>query len=284
MGKADYDVVISSHHAFAGSNRLADGGVHLCYVHSPARYVWTPELDSRGSSPALTVARSALKQIDRRAAQRLTSIAANSTAVADRIRRFWDRDARVIHPPVDTEFFAPGDADHAMTLPEGFLLGFGRWIPYKNLDIVIKVAELVQRPAVIAGGGPEGDRLRQLAAAARVPVTVIESPSQVEVRELLRRAAVLIFPTDEDFGIIPVEAQACGTPVVAPARGGALETVVDGRTGALTDSLSAAALADEVDRAVGLDAAAIRQHAMSFSYVRFEAETRTWVAEYTDVA
>ena len=164
-----YDLVISSHHAFAASNRLASSrGANLAYVHTPARYIWTPELDGRGRSPLLVPVRGALKHVDRGYVDRLTGIAANSRAVADRIATFWGREAEVVHPPVDTEFFSPGrDDDVELDLPKQFLLGFGRWIPYKNLETVIRVAEQVGMPAVIAGRGPQKEQLLAMAARRR---------------------------------------------------------------------------------------------------------------------
>ncbi|WP_345711320.1 glycosyltransferase, partial [Kineococcus glutinatus] len=248
LGTPGYDLVVTSHHAFAAANRLTRDGAHLAYVHSPARYVWNPELDGRGSSPALAPARRLLGAVDRRAAARLTAVAANSAEVARRVERCWGRPATVVHPPVDVEFFGardPGDRE-PLDLPDGYLLALGRWVPYKEHALVIEVAELLRRPAVIAGSGPLAAALRARAASASVPVTVVEAPDRERVRELHRRAGALVFPAHEDFGIVPVEAMAAGTPVVALGRGGAAETVVDGRTGALVAEHRAAAYAEAV--------------------------------------
>jgi len=167
LGAGGYDLVISSHHAFAHANRLAaPNGVHLCYVHSPARYVWSPEIDRRGANPALKPIRAALKNIDRRLAQQVTAYAANSSAVADRIHRFWRREALIIPPPVRVEFFGErptGDRTR------DYVLGVGRWIGYKNLHMVVKAADLAGMPVKIAGRGPDSSRIRAAAAAARVP-------------------------------------------------------------------------------------------------------------------
>ena len=279
IGRGSYDLVISSHHAFAASNRLASSrGVNLAYVHTPARYIWTPELDGRGRSPLLVPVRGALKHVDRGYVDRLTGIAANSRAVAARIETFWGREAEVVHPPVDTEFFSPGLDDVELDLPKQFLLGFGRWIPYKNLETVIRVAEQVGMPAVIAGRGPQKEQLLAMAARAKVPVTVIESPSQEQVRELYRRAAALVFPTNEDFGLIPVEAMACGTPVLALNAGGASETVVDGATGALVDSGDVRAYSDALPRALAATAATCRRRAEEFRTEAFARRVRAWVS------
>ena len=283
IGRRGYDVVISSHHAFAASNRLAaEGGANLAYVHSPARYIWTPELDGRGGSPLHAPVRAALKRVDRGYVDRLTGIAANSRAVADRIAAFWHREAEVVHPPVDTEFFTPGQDDEVeVDVPEKFLLGFGRWIPYKNLDTVIRVAEQAGMPAVIAGRGPQKEQLAELARAAKVPVAMIESPSQEQVRELYRRAAALVFPTNEDFGLIPVEAMACGTPVLALNAGGARETVVDGETGALADGSDLQSYSDALPRALAASAVACRRRAEGFRTAEFARRARSWVDRAT---
>ncbi|WP_432561939.1 glycosyltransferase [Kineococcus sp. SYSU DK003] len=276
-----YDLVVTSHHAFATSNRLvAPGGAHLAYVHTPARYVWSPELDGRGASRALAPARAALAHADRRAVRSVTALAANSTEVARRIERFWHREAVVIHPPVDVDAFAAPGPD-TLDLPDGFLLALGRFVPYKNHLLAVDVAERLGRPVVVAGRGPLLGRLRDRAARARVPVTVLDGPSREVTRELLRRAAVLLFPTVEDFGIVPVEAMAAGTPVVAPARGGAGETVVDGRSGALVPDLRVEELAGAVARAETCSPAACRERAAAFAVDRFREAVRGWVGEHT---
>lgn len=281
LGSRDYDLVISSHHAFAASNRLTRTGVTLAYVHSPARYLWTPDIDERGSHPGLAPARHLLRSYDRRAAQRLTGVAANSLEVARRIERFWDREARIIHPPVDTAYFSVEDAATEVAVPAHFLLGMGRWIPYKNPGMIIRVAEKLGWPAVIAGSGPLASQLRSMAAEADVPVHLIEAPSRPAVRALLQRAAALLFPTHEDFGMIPVEAMAAGTPVVALARGGALETVADGVSGFLVQDDHVQAYADAVKAAGGIRASDCRRQAEDFSASVFRSRMLEWVDEYT---
>jgi glycosyltransferase involved in cell wall biosynthesis len=275
--RASYDLVLTSHHAFATSNRLVStDGVHLAYVHTPARYVWSPELDGRGTSPLLTPARRLLSALDRRAATRLTAIAANSAEVAARVERFWNREAVVIHPPVDVDSFAVAGPD-TLDLPAGFLLALGRFVPYKNHLAAIDVAQRLGRPVVVAGRGPLLAVLRERAATSRVPVLVLDSPTGGQVRELLRRADVLLFPTVEDFGIVPVEAMASGTPVVAPTRGGSGETVLDGVSGALVEDLRVETLAAAVARAEACTPQACRDRARVFDVVRFRDEVRAWV-------
>lgn len=279
VGEDRYDVVISSSHAFAHTVRLGppERTRHLSYVHSPARYVWSPDFDGRGSGALLSGPRRALQSVDVRLSRHVHAYAANSREVQARIQRFWKRDAVVIHPPVDVEYFAAAPAQPA----RDYLLGVGRWIPYKNFDLMIEVAAEAGLPLVVAGSGPEETRLRRLAAAVRVPVTFEVRPSRERLRELYAGARALLFPAHEDFGIIPVEAQACGTPVIGLNSGGLLETVVDGETGFLLGSMRPGDHAAAVRRVGELDATRIRQHAMAFSPQRFSNEMSEWIAHET---
>ncbi|MCO1597949.1 glycosyltransferase [Micromonospora sp. RHAY321] len=279
VGEDRYDVVISSSHAFAHTVRLGppERTRHLSYVHSPARYVWSPDFDGRGSGALLSGPRRALQAVDVRFSRHVHAYAANSREVQARIQRFWKRDAVVIHPPVDVEYFAAAPAQPA----RDYLLGVGRWIPYKNFDLMIEVAAEAGLPLVVAGSGPEEARLRRLAASVAVPVTFEVRPSRERLRELYAGARALLFPAHEDFGIIPVEAQACGTPVIGLNSGGLLETVVDGETGFLLGSMQPGDHAAAVRRVGELDGARIRKHAMAFSPERFRDQMSDWIAHET---
>ncbi|WP_432835546.1 glycosyltransferase [Dactylosporangium sp. CA-092794] len=280
LTREDFDVVISSSHAFAHTVKMgsAEHTRYLSYIHSPARYVWSPDFDGRGSGGLLTVPRRALQAADVRLSRHVHSYAANSREVQARIRRFWNRDARVINPPVDVAYFA--EAPAAQRAQErGYLLGAGRWIPYKNFDLIIAIADAARMPLVIAGSGPEEERLRRAAAAARVPVTFEHQPSRERLRELYWGARALLFPAHEDFGIIPVEAQACGTPVLGVRRGGLLETVVDGDTGFLIDSMDPADYAAALQHLDKLDNHRIAAHAWNFSTDVFKANVAAWVTD-----
>jgi glycosyltransferase involved in cell wall biosynthesis len=273
LGTAKYDLVISSHHALAQTNRLGEGGVHLAYVHTPGRYIWSPEIDDRGSPWYLGPMRAALRRVDAAASKRVTSYAANSTAVAARIERYWGRDATVIHPPVRVEFFS----EPALTPPtRDYVLGVGRWIPYKNLHLVIEAADIAGLPVKIAGRGPDKSRILAAARAATVPVELVEEPTDVELRELYRNALCLVFPTVEDFGIVPVEAQAAGTPVVALGQGGALDTVADGVSGVLVESCEPDQLAKGIVRAGSTSSDGARKNAQRFSKAAFTAAIQDW--------
>ncbi|MEV0392185.1 glycosyltransferase [Polymorphospora rubra] len=272
-----FDVVISSSHAFAHTVRIGPPETkHLSYVHSPARYVWSPAFDGRGANPMLTLPRQALQKADVRLSRHVHSYAANSQEVRDRIQRYWKRDAVVINPPVDVDYFSsapPADRDQ----PRDYLLGVGRWIPYKNFDLIIAVAEAAGLPVVIAGSGPEEANLRRLAEKASVPVTLLVRPDREHLRRLYWGARALVFPAHEDFGIIPVEAQACGTPVLGLRRGGLRETVVDGRTGFLVDTLDPADYVPLVRQLDPLDRNQLITHAATFSPARFASRFAEWV-------
>ncbi|MFC7528584.1 glycosyltransferase [Actinoplanes sp. GCM10030250] len=273
-----FDVVVSSSHAFAHTVKLGDPEHtrHLSYIHSPARYIWSPDFDGRGSHPLLKLPRSVLQSADVRLNRHVHAYAANSREVQGRIKRFWKRDAVVINPPVEVGYF--GDAPAAQQhQSRDYLLGIGRWIPYKNFDVMIAIADAAGLPLVIAGSGPEEERLRRIAAGSRVKVTFEVRPERDRLRELYWGARALLFPAHEDFGMIPVEAQACGTPVIGLARGGLLETVLQDETGFLVDGLDPGPYADAVHRIGGLSPDRIRTHAAEFSTGRFAQRMTDWI-------
>ncbi|WNM25513.1 glycosyltransferase [Demequina capsici] len=283
----DYDWALISSHAFAHHVDFGRPDMpRFVYVHTPARYVWTPELDGRGSNLAVRAVAATLKGTDRRRALAGARLAANSAFVQERIARTWGVPARVIHPPVDVERiqsrdWAPTlDDDEARILdglPDQFMLGASRFIPYKELDTVIRAGEACDMPVVLAGRGPELPRLQALADQATVPVTFVISPSNALLWALFRRAAVYVFPAVEDFGIMPVEAMAAGAPVVARDVGGTTESVVDGVTGALCGFESPASVKAAVERATATSLEDRLAHAQRFSQARFATEIREWV-------
>lgn len=275
----DYDAVLTSSYALAHSARFRGfTGPKLHYVHTPARYWWTPGVDSRGASRAAAGPRAALRAWDRRMAREHRHVAVNSEATRARVRRFWGVDARVIYPPVDTEFFTPGPPDSPLPF-DRYVLGVSRWIPYKRLDLVIETAQQLGVPAVIAGSGPMAEDLRAQAATTGVPVHFEVQPSKERLRDLYRGAEALVFPAHEDFGIVPVEAMASGTPVVGPAVGGLLESVVPGRSGTLVTETSPAALAAGVRQARDLRGSDLADAAAGFAAARFRVEMAQWLSE-----
>ncbi len=291
LPSCDADWILCSSHVFAHQARFAGparDAPKLVYAHTPARYVWTPELDGRGSGAAARLVSSVLKPQDRRRAAEPVAIAANSAFIAERIARTWEREAIVIHPPVEVAAFTAPPAISAEEearldgLPTPFLLGVSRFVPYKRLDHVIDAAMAAGLPAVLAGGGPDEARLRDHAASRGARVTFVHNPSTAMLAELYRRALALVFPAIEDFGIMPVEAMATGTPVVASAVGGTAETVVDGTTGALVqDWTDAAELTAAVERAAGATAEACVARAREFDTSVFTERIAAWVTKTT---
>lgn len=285
------DWVLCSSHLFAHHARFAGparDAPKLVYAHSPARYIWAPEFDGRGGGFAARAVSALVKPVDRKRAAEPVAIAANSTFVAQRIADTWEREATVIHPPIDVSAFAaapaePTPAEQATLdgLPSEFLLGVSRFVPYKRLDRVIATGVAAGVPVVLAGGGPDEDRLRAIAAAERERVVFVRDPSSDLLAELYRRALALVFPAIEDFGIMPVEAMATGTPVVASAIGGTAETVVDGVTGALVHEWTRSELKVAVDRAVGVRAEACVARAFEFDAPVFVDRVVGWVSAAT---
>jgi glycosyltransferase involved in cell wall biosynthesis len=277
LSRERFDVVLSSSHAFAHTVKLGsdDGTRYLSYVHTPARYLWSPAYDGRGDARSLALPRRALRAVDLRLSRHVHSYAANSREVAQRIRRYWHRDAEVIHPPVDVDYFgAPVPAGPSN---RDYLLAVGRWVRYKNIALTIAIAAEAGWPLVIAGSGPDEARLRAAAATVDIPVTFEVRPGRERLRELYRGARALLFPTHEDFGIIPVEAQASGTPVVGLRRGGLLETVSEGETGFLVDSLQARDYLPALARLDELRSEDIQRNARRFDHATFAHRMGAWI-------
>lgn len=282
-----YDWALVSSHLFAHHVRFGGNIPRFVYVHSPARYIWTPELDQRGANPVLRIAAAALKPIDRRRARETSNFAANSEFVKRRVEKAWGVTARVIYPPVAVSHIQAieswnsrlEDSERTVLerLPQGFLLGASRFIPYKRLSEVIRAGELTGRPVVLAGGGPYRHVLEDMAESARVPVLFVDTPSTPMLYSLYARCAAYVFPPVEDFGIMPVEAMAAGAPVVANIEGGAAESVIDGTTGALTDFADGRNLREAVEKAAASDRTLCSLRASEFDTERFEQAIKEWV-------
>jgi len=286
-----YDWMLVSSHLFAHHARFrgANRGIpKFVYAHTPARYIWTPELDVRGGNPAVRAASAHYKSIDRRRATEPVAIAANSACVQDRIQRFWDRDATVIYPPVPVESIAESartgnglsDADRRVIdeLPAIFILGASRFVSYKQLDKVISIAILLDIPVVIAGRGPEEQRLRDIAASASVPATFVISPSDALLHALYARSAAYVFPPVEDFGMMPVEAMAAGAPVVVNSVGGAQESAQKSVAGIVADFADVSSAADRTRELIDRGIRPTIDEVAEFSEARFVERVQGWVA------
>lgn len=290
MPHRGYEWALVSSHAFAHHVNVGSPSVpKYVYVHTPARYLWAPELDARGDNLAARLAGPPLRAIDRRAAREATSIAANSRFVADRVERAWERQARVIHPPVDVSWIRGGawrtqltDADQRVldALPAEFVLGVSRFIPYKRLDTVMKTGELLGLPVVIAGHGPLEAQLRAMAAEVSVPVHFRIQPSDALVYALMERARLFVFPPVEDFGMVAVEAMATGTPVIANRIGGSGESVQEGVGGALFDPRSSDEIRAAAEASAALSRTRIAAHAQQFDATEFDRALQDWVSPH----
>ena len=285
---AGFDLVISSSHCVAKSVVVRPSTVHICYCHTPMRYAWDqfdayfgPARIGRAASRVMRLVMGRLARWDRDTSGRVNRYVTNSQHVAGRIRRYYNREARVVYPPVDTDFFHPDS-----TVPGRSALVVSALVPYKRLDLAIDACRIAGVPLKIVGDGPDRGRLERRARDHKNDVEFLGRRSNEEVRELYRRAAAVMLPGEEDFGIVPLEAQACGRPVVAYARGGALETVVAEETGLLVEEADPTAFADAVRRTIDrrFDSVAIRRHAERFGRARFATEMDALVRETLETA
>jgi glycosyltransferase involved in cell wall biosynthesis len=275
-----YDLVVSSSHAVAKGVIVHPDALHLSYVHSPMRYAWDRQFDYLRAEQAERGLRSLLLRgllhrlriWDHRSAAGVDHFAANSAFVARRIAKCYRREAEVIGPPVDTEFFTPGGTR------EDTYVAVSRLVGYKRVDLLVQAfRELGDRRLLVVGDGPD---YRRLKADAGPNVEFAGHVTREELRDHLRRARAFLFAAVEDFGIAPVEAMACGTPAIVLARGGAAETVAGlgapAPTGVLFVEQSAAAVARAVREfeanAQRITAEACRARAESYAPPRFRTQ------------
>jgi glycosyltransferase involved in cell wall biosynthesis len=274
----EVDVIISSSHACANAVRAAPGIPIVSYCHTPMRYAWDFD-GERDRFPAVLrpSARLGLRMFrrwDRNTSSKVTHFVANSRAVAGRINRYYGRQAEVVHPPVRTDYFTPSDE------PRNRFLYVGRLTGYKRPDLVVEAFRGLNVGLDVVGEGPLFGRLHKTAGPN---VRLLGAVDDERLRELYRQARALVYPADEDFGIAMAEAQACGTPVIGLASGGALDIVEDGVTGWLINRQDV----DELRRAIRhaaatpVSEAAIRQSAERFSADRFHERMRNVVCAVT---
>lgn len=284
----DCDVVISSSHCVAHGVRTSPEQLHICYCHTPIRYAWDMmdeylTLSGMVSGPKSWLAKAALSYIrrwDRRTSSRAQYYISNSRFIASRIRNYWGKDAVTIYPPCGVE-----PLEENIAKGDHFLFA-SRLVQYKRADLVVEAARKIGAPVRIAGGGPQ---LGELKSIAPENVTFLGHLQKDDLRREIASARALIFPALEDFGILPVEAQALGTPVIAYGRGGALETVVPPKggdysqaTGIFFDSQDADSIADAVRKFGGIEKNfrkdAMTGNARKFSKERFVREISEFVA------
>lgn len=269
-----YDLVLSSASAFAKGALIHPGTRHVCYCHTPTRYLWSDthtyinelkrsRLVKLGVKPFLPL----LRMWDRHAAERVDTFIANSNTVAARIKQYYRRDSEVIYPPVDLKRFSLSQG------PGNFFLVGGRLVGYKRFDLVVEAFTRLGIPLKVFGVGPEFENLRRIAGKNVEFLGAIDDTAKAE---LYRGAQAFIHPHVEDFGITAIEAMASGRPVIAYGAGGALETVIPGKTGVFMKEQNWESLADTVLHfdPTAFDPKAIRAHAERFSEEQFEAQMR----------
>lgn len=298
-----YDLILSSSHCVAKGVRPPPGALHIAYLHTPMRYIWDMQEAYVGPGQMGPVSRLMLRAIAGRLRRwdiavntRVDHFVANSRHVADRIRRHYGREAQVIYPPVETVRF------HITDQTDDYYLVVGAFAPYKRIDLAIEACNHLRRRLVIVGEGQEGRRLRHLAGPT---IEFVGWRPDSEVADLLNRCRALVFPGEEDFGIVPVEAMACGRPVIAYGKGGVTETVIplnsfefrvsslesrtsanskpEAPTGIFFYEQSVEALIQAIDlferSADWFDPGALRAHALTFDRSIFEKRIATYIAE-----
>ena len=274
----EFDLIISSSHAFSRAFAHRKGGVHLSYTYTPMRYVWRPDLErhrSRLRVPDPVLAH--YRRVDRGFAAGVQSFAAISDEVRGRIQTSYGRDSRVVYPPCDTDYFHPSPT----SVSRRGAVVVARLVSYKRVDLAIDACALAGVSLTVVGDGPERAHL-QAHAEARAPgrVRFVGAVSRADLRDAYQRAAVVLFPGVEDFGIVPVEAQSCGAPVVALGVAGALETVLH-HPGAFVSgpdpSLFAEAIRQTLDHPPAESESCIQ--ARRFSRGRFDRAFSDWVGD-----
>lgn len=276
----NYDLVISSESGPAKGVIPAPEALHVCYCHSPMRYVWNMYHDYRDEAGFLTrllmpPLAHYLRNWDALSATRVDHFIANSVTVAHRIERYYRREADVIHPPVAADAFAIAPPSEI----GDYYLMVGELVGYKRPDLAIKTCNALGKKLIVIGGGAHLDAMRKLAG----PTVSVIGPQPLDVLvHHYSRCRALIFPGEEDFGIVPLEAMASGRPVIAFARGGATETVVEGVTGLFFDAQTIESLGAAIARFESAEFSPdrIRAHAQTFGAERFLDEMRAKIDSY----
>jgi glycosyltransferase involved in cell wall biosynthesis len=278
-----YDLIISSSHAVAKGVLTNSNQLHINYCHTPIRYAWDLTHQylresglSRGIKGALVkMFLHYIRMWDLTASNRVDYYLANSNYVAGRIKKTYRRDAEVIYPPVDTDYFI------LESKKENYYLTASRFVPYKRIGLIAEAfSNMTDKRLVIIGEGPESDKIK---AKCSVNIDFLKFQSREKLREFMQKAKAFVFAADEDFGIIPVEAMACGTPVIAFNKGGAGESVIDNKTGIFFDEQTPGSIIKAVERFEKtndtFEPEFISKYAQKFSRNNFEDKVKSFVDE-----
>ena len=288
---AEYDLVISSSSAFSKGVVTRPETLHICYCHTPMRYAWdwTHEYaKENGYDRGLKgffyrLVMHYLRLWDWYSAERVDVWIANSKNVAKRIKKYYRKEATVLYPPVETDY----DRE-ITTVPTDvpYFLVVSRLSPYKRIDLAIEACARVNKKLVVIGDGPDRKRLEALAESLQAPVVFLGFQSDASIHRYYDHCEAFIFSGEDDFGITPVEAMAHGKPVIAYGKGGALETVVDGKTGLFFAEPTAASLTDALSRFSEkqdlFDGIVIKKHAQQFSKEAFKKQILTLIEKEWD--
>jgi glycosyltransferase involved in cell wall biosynthesis len=274
----EYDLVLSSSHAFGKAVRTK--GIHVCYCHTPMRFVHVMQDDYLQDFSFMKrwVVRKILKRIgawDIKTAKRVDYFVANSTEVQRRIKEIYGRESIVIFPPVDTDFYVPGDRDG------DFYLIVSRLVAFKKIDLAVEAFNVMQKPLKIIGVGPELHGLKKI---AHRNIEFLGNVTDSELRTLYQQCKALILPQFEDFGIVSIEAQACGRPVIAFKKGGARDTVIEGKTGHCFEQQTVQAIIRAVREfeSMKFRKDICRENALRFERNVFKEHIRSYLTECLD--
>lgn len=278
----EYDVILSSSHAVAKGVLTHSNQLHISYVHTPVRYAWDlyhQYLEESGLNKGVkgALAKYFLHKIriwDIATINRVDHYIANSYYIARRIKKIYGKEATVIYPPVDIEKFKLCEEK------KDFYMTASRMVPYKKIDLIVEAFNKIDRKLVVIGTGPDMDKIKQKAGEN---IEIMGYQSDEIMIKMMQEAKAFVFAAEEDFGITPVEAQACGTPVICLGHGGTLETVINMATGVHFEKQSIESLLNAIEKFENnyeiFDAKNIRKNALRFSKERFERELKMFVDE-----
>ena len=279
----NYELIISSSHSVAKGVRTKKNQLHICYCHTPMRYAWDEaeyylkeaKLDSGIKGFISHLVLKYLQKWDVKSSKNVNYFIANSQHIANKIKRIYNRDAEVIYPPVDVNKFS------VTTEKEDFYLTASRLVPYKRMDLIVDAfAKMLDKKLVVIGSGPEKEKIL---AKATPNVDVIGYQDFESLRDYMQKAKAFVFAAEEDFGIIVVEAMACGTPVIAGNYGGTAESVIDGVTGILFKKQDVDSIVEAVKKfdviSHSINYREIRLHSEKFSREMFEEKIKSYTDE-----